>query len=79
MMNQDVNLQVICRPVYKVSTSTPQGCFFCYTKYMSTLHHESLIESIYESLVEEMRTDLFNFTQDEIDQMVQQRFEDLCQ
>ena len=46
---------------------------------MSTLHHESLIESIYEDLVVEMRTDLFNFTQDEIDQMVQQRFEDLCQ
>ena len=46
---------------------------------MSTLHHEAIIEGIYEDLVEELRTDLFFMAQDQIDAIVQERFEDLCQ
>ena len=40
---------------------------------MSTLHHESILETIYEDLVVEFRTDLFNWTQDEIDTEVYKR------
>ena len=46
---------------------------------MSTLHHEAIIEGIYEALVEELRTDLLFMAQDQIDAIVQERFEDLCQ
>jgi len=46
---------------------------------MSTLHHESILEDCYLEILEEFRTDLFNFTQDQIDEMVYKRFEDRCQ
>jgi len=46
---------------------------------MSTLHHEAILETIYEDLVEEFRTELFNWTQDEIDTEVYKRFEERCQ
>ena len=46
---------------------------------MSTLHHEAILESIYEDLVEEFRTELFNWTQDQIDTEVYRRFEERCQ
>tara|TARA_Y100001970_G_C14106545_1_gene788455 strand:+ start:642 stop:779 length:138 start_codon:yes stop_codon:yes gene_type:complete len=43
---------------------------------MSTLANEMLLESIYEEMVEEFRTGLFNWTQEEIDTEVYKRFED---
>ena len=46
---------------------------------MSTLHHEAILETIYEDLVEEFRTELLNWTQDEIDTEVYRRFEEGCQ
>ena len=43
---------------------------------MSTLANEMLLESIYEEMVEEFRTDLLNWTQIAIDAEVMRRFED---
>tara|TARA_B100000287_G_C20624738_1_gene777328 strand:+ start:1635 stop:1772 length:138 start_codon:yes stop_codon:yes gene_type:complete len=42
---------------------------------MSTLANEMILESIYEDLVEEFRTELFTWTQAEIDAEVYARFE----
>ena len=44
---------------------------------MSTLANETLLESIYEDLVEELRTDLLFMTQEQIDSIVYKRFEDM--
>ena len=46
---------------------------------MSTLANETLLETIYEEMVEEFRTDLLFMSQEQIDAMVYQRFEDKCQ
>lgn len=43
---------------------------------MSTLANEMLLETIYEEMVEEFRTDLLNWTQNDIDAEVMRRFED---
>ena len=56
-----------------------KGAFFCYTKYMSVLHHESILEDCYLEILEEFRTDLLSMTQDQIDKMVYERFEERCQ
>ena len=44
---------------------------------MSTLANEALLESIYEELVEELRTELLFMTQEQIDSIVYKRFEDM--
>ena len=80
------------QPVYKVSTSTPQGCYFCYTKYMSTLHHESLLDTCFDEAWENFRehnkltVDELNWlcnntlgTLDAIEKQARRLFEDLCQ
>ncbi len=46
---------------------------------MSVLHHEDILEDCYLEVLEEFRTDLLFMTQDEIDAMVYQKFEDRCQ
>jgi len=44
---------------------------------MSNLNNEALLESIYEDLVVEFRTELLSMTQTQIDAMVMERFEDM--
>ncbi len=46
---------------------------------MSTLHHEDILEDCYLEILEEYRTDCLFMTQEQIDKMVYQRFEDKCQ
>jgi hypothetical protein len=46
---------------------------------MSTLHHEDILEDCYCEILEEFRTDLLFMSQEQIDAMVYQRFEDKCQ
>ena len=45
---------------------------------MSTLHHEDILEDCYLEILEEFRTDLLSMTQDQIDKLVYERFEDRC-
>tara|TARA_B100000945_G_scaffold3091_1_gene2600 strand:+ start:1104 stop:1244 length:141 start_codon:yes stop_codon:yes gene_type:complete len=46
---------------------------------MSVLHHEDILEDCYCEILEEYRTDLLSMSQEQIDAMVYQRFEDKCQ
>ena len=46
---------------------------------MSTLHHEAILEDCYLEILEEFRTELLNWTQDQIDTEVYRRFEERCQ
>ena len=41
---------------------------------MSVLHHESILETLYEEVVEEFPT----FSEEQLEKIVYQRFEDLC-
>ena len=53
----------------------PTGAFFFYNRIMSNLNNEAILESIYEDLVVEFRTELLSMTQTQIDAMVMERFE----
>lgn len=44
---------------------------------MSNLNNEAILESIYEDLVVEFRTQLLTMTQKEIDEIAMKRFEDM--
>tara|TARA_B100000287_G_C20459792_1_gene712920 strand:+ start:612 stop:758 length:147 start_codon:yes stop_codon:yes gene_type:complete len=48
---------------------------------MSVLHHESILETIYEEFMEELTLTetLPMYSEKEIESIVYQRFEDLCQ
>ena len=48
---------------------------------MSTLHHESILETIYDELMDELTLTetLPMYSEKEIESIVYQRFEDLCQ
>ena len=48
---------------------------------MSSLHHEAILETIYEELMEELTLTetLPMYSENEIIQIVDQRFEDMCQ
>ncbi len=80
------------RPVDKLSTSPPQGGFFRVWlesthdetlwkgfQLMSTLVHDTLLEDLYEEVVAELKDcgDFPMYTQQEIDQLVDQRIRDL--
>ena len=65
--------------VHKLSIISPILPLIVYYRYMSTLHHESILEDCYLEILEEFRTDLFNFTQYQIYEIVYKRFEDRCQ
>ncbi len=42
---------------------------------MSTLHHESILETLYEEVCEEYP----QFSEEQCETIAQQRFDDLCQ
>ena len=42
---------------------------------MSTLHHESILETLYEEVLEEYP----QFDEEQCETIAQQRFEDMCQ
>ena len=65
--------------VHKLSIISPILPLIVYYRYMSTLHHESILEDCYLEILEEFRTDLLFMSQDQIDEMVYKRFEDRCQ
>ncbi len=48
---------------------------------MSTLHHESILETIYDEFMDEITQtgNIAMYTDSEIESIVYQRFEDLCQ
>ena len=48
---------------------------------MSSLHHEAILETIYEELMEELTLTetLPMYSKNEIIQICKQRFEDMCQ
>jgi len=59
-------------------------CTYRQKTHMSTLHHEALLESLYEeAYVEVKNNNLFNLDEEGIvfnaQCIAQQRFEDLCQ
>ena len=58
-------------------TQPPLGGFFMYYKNISNLNNEAILESIYEDLVVEFRTQLLTMTQKEIDEIAMKRFEDM--
>ncbi len=41
---------------------------------MSVLHHESILETLYEEVLEEFPT----FSEEQIETITRQRFEDMC-
>ena len=41
---------------------------------MSVLHHESILETLYEEVLEEFPT----FSEEQIETITKQRFEDMC-
>ena len=63
------------------STSTPLGAFFVYNKDMSTLHHESILENLYEEVLQEAHDtgNIAMMNSDDIEFEVRSRFEALCQ
>jgi len=46
---------------------------------MSTLHHESIIENIYEELMTELGAQADDWTIESIESEVNRRFENLCE
>ena len=48
---------------------------------MSTFHHESILESLYEEVISELTEtgDIAMCNSDDIEFAVRQRFEDMCQ
>ena len=47
---------------------------------MSTLHHESILENLYEEVIAELTDtgDISMMTNDDIERTVQDRFQDMC-
>ena len=67
--------------VHKLSIISPILPLIVYYRYMSTLHHESILETCYEEVMQEASEsgNLAMMNSDDIEFAVQAKFEALCQ